>query len=136
MPVIEGATNLKSVQAEYDFAIDGGAVSTITLRAPSGTIFGNEVSNGAVVYGGHLEVDTVPTSGGAPTIAVQLEAANDLVSATAISGAPWSTTGRKSLIPVFSGAATLKTTAVRNVKIVVGTAALTAGKFRVVLYYR
>lgn len=136
MPVIEGATALKSVQGEYDFAVDGGAVSTITLRAPAGSILNNEVASGVVVLGGYVEVDTVLTSGGAATVAVQLEAANDTINAAAISGAPWSTTGRKSVIPAFTGAASLKTTAVRNIKIVVGTAALTAGKFRVVLYYR
>jgi hypothetical protein len=52
-----------------------------------------------------------------------------------VSGAPWSTTGRKSVIPVFTGATSLKTTAARDVSIVIGTAALTAGGFTVYLAY-
>lgn len=136
MPVIEGTTRLKSVQGEYDFAVDGGAVSTITLRGPSGSSLANEIPSGAVIEGGYVEVDTALTSGGSATVAVTVEAANDIVNAAAYSGAPWSSTGRKSVIPAFTGATTVKTTAVRSVAIVVGTAALTAGKFRVVLYYR
>lgn len=136
MPVIEGSTALKSVQAEYDFAVDGGAVSTITLRSATGSIFGNEVANGAVVLGGYIEVDTILASAGAATVAVQLEGAADLLAATAFNASPWSTTGRKSVLPAFTGATSLKTTALRNIKIVVATAALTGGKFRVVLEYR
>jgi hypothetical protein len=53
-----------------------------------------------------------------------------------VSGAPWSTTGRKSVIPVFTGASTVKTTVARALSIAVAVQALTAGKFRVVLFYR
>jgi hypothetical protein len=128
MPIIEGTTKHKSTRAEYSFATHGGAVSTITLGGD------NTVPAGAVIYGGYIEVDTVLTSGGAATVAVGLESTNDLLAAAAISGAPWSTTGRKVIIPV--GAATsVKTTVPRAVTITIATAALTAGIFRVVLFY-
>jgi hypothetical protein len=68
-------------------------------------------------------------------VAVQVEAANDIVNAAAVSGAPWSTTGRKSVIPVFTGATTVLTTAARDISIVIAAAALTAGQFDVVLFY-
>lgn len=130
MPNIEGTGRLKSVVAEYDFAVDGGAVSTIVLRGD------NSVPAGSVIMGGYIEVDTAVTSGGAATLGVNSEAAGDILAATVVSGAPWSTTGRKSVIPAFTGVTTVKTTVGRSVAVTVATAALTAGKFRVVLFYR
>lgn len=127
--VIEGATlpDGGDLLYEYDFAVDGGAVGTINLRGLNGT---GQVPNGFVVLDSVVEVLTIPTSGGAATIAVQANAANDVVNAAAISGAPWSTTGRKAGIPV-AAASSIKMTADRNVAIVVAVAALTAGKFLV-----
>ncbi len=130
-PIMEGTRGIKEWKGEYDFAVDGGAVSTITLRSDDGGL-----PAGAIVEGGLIEVDTILTSGGAPTVAVQAEGAGDIQAAAAISGAPWSTTGRKSVVPVFTGATTVKTTIVRNPAIVIATATLTAGKFRVILFYR
>ena len=126
-PVSFGA--VKAIRARYSFAADGGAVGTI------GLIGSTAIPSGAVILGGFIDVVTAPTSGGAATAAVQVEAANDIVTAAAISGAPWSTTGRKSVIPVFTGATTVKTTAARDVSLVIGTAALTAGVIDVYLFY-
>jgi hypothetical protein len=124
------SSRLKRWKGEYDFAVDGGAVSTITLRSNDG-----EIPNGAVVLSGYLKVRTALTSSGSATGALQAEAANDIVSQAAYSGAPWSSTGRKSIIPVFTGATTVETTAARNPAFLIGTAALTAGKFELVLFY-
>ena len=121
--------NLKAVRARYEFAVDGGAQGTIAI---SGS---DKIPTGAYILGGFAEVDTVPTSGGAATIAVTVEAANDIIAAAAISGAPWSTVGRKSVIPVFTGATTVKTTAKRDISVVIGTADLTAGVIDVVLFF-
>lgn len=124
-----GAAALKWVRARYDFAVEGGAVGTIALLGTTA------IPSGAVVLGGFVDVITPPTSGGAATLALQVEAAGDLVAAAAISGAPWSTAGRKSVIPVFTGATSLKTTAARDVSAVVATAALTAGVIDVYVAY-
>ena len=126
---ISGEGPFKVARALYDFSVDGGAVGTLTLE------LADSIPTGAVVLGGWVDVQTIVTSGGAATVAVQLEAANDIVNAAAVSGAPWSTTGRKSIIPVFTGATTVKTSAARQIKIVIGTATLTAGKFEVFLLY-
>jgi hypothetical protein len=134
--IIEGTDTIKTAQGEYDFAVDGGAVSTITLRSAASGSLGNEIPAGSVITGGYIEVDTIVTSGGAATVAVNGEAAGDLLVAAAVAGAPWSTTGRKSIIPVGSGATTVKTTAKRSLTVTVADAALTAGKFRVVVLYR
>lgn len=137
MPVIEGTTRLKEASGEYDFAVDGGAVSTITLRSAGGASLGGNIPVGSVVTGGYIEVDTAVTSGGAATLGVNSEAAGDLLAAgTLVSGAPWSTTGRKAIVPVFTAATFVKTTAARALTITVGVATLTAGKFRVVVFYR
>ncbi|MFD6069435.1 hypothetical protein [Amycolatopsis lurida] len=136
MPVIEGTTRIKEASGEYDFAVDGGAVGTITLRSAGGASLGNVIPAGSVITGGYLEVDTAVTSGGAATLAVNSEGAGDLVAATVVSGAPWSTTGRKSLTPAFTGASSVKTTAARSLTVSPAVAALTAGKFRVVVFYR
>lgn len=120
---------LKAVRARYSFAVEGGAVSTI------GLIGATAIPAGAVILGGFVDVITPPTSGGAGTAAIQVEAANDIVLAAAVSGAPWSTVGRKSVIPVFTGASSVKTTVARDVSLVIGAFALTAGVFDVIIFY-
>jgi hypothetical protein len=130
-PTLEGgyAGNLKVARGTYDFAVDGGAVGAINLIGSA------DIPSGAVVLGGLIDVITALTSGGAATGALKVEGAGDLVAATVVSGAPWSTTGRKSIIPVFTGATTVKTTAARDITLTVAVAALTAGKFDVYLVY-
>lgn len=129
MPVIEGTDRLKTAVAEYDFAVDGGAIGTITLR---GVGFGGGFPNGAVLVNGYIDVVTVPTSGGAATVAVGSEATGDVQAAAAVTGAPWSTTGRKQI--AFSGAK--MTTGARALTATIAAATLTAGKFTVVVFYR
>jgi hypothetical protein len=131
MSVAEGTKKLKSWKGSYDFAVDGGLVSTIVLRSDDG-----DIPNGSVIEGGFIDVQTILASVGAPTGALQAEAAGDLQAAAAFNGAPWSTVGRKSIIPAFTGATTVKATAVRNPAFVIAAAALTGGKFDLVLYYR
>lgn len=122
------ATQIYSVRGRYDFAVDGGAVGDIDLTS-------NEViPNNAVILGGFVEVDTAVVGAGA-SVAVKVEGAADIVAAAAVSGAPWSTTGRKSVVPVFTGATTVKTTAARKIQATVSAAVLTAGVFDVVLFY-
>ena len=136
MPVIEGTTTLKSAQGEYDFAVDGGTVGTKTLRGAGGASIGNQIPAGSVIEGGYLEVDTLATSGGTPAVSIGVESAADLVASGTLTATGLDTTGRKSLVPAFTGATTVKTTVARSVTLTIGTAALTAGKFRVVVWYR
>ena len=118
---------VRDLVATYDFAVHGGAVGTIDL--------GLGLSKGCVVIGGFIRVLTALDSGGSATVAVQLEAANDIISAAAFDGAPWSTTGIKATVPVQTAATMKETTVDRNVSVVIGTAALTAGKFEVHLQW-
>lgn len=126
MGIIEGTTRPKSVTAAYDFAVDGGATGTITLRGD------NAIPSGAVITGGFIDIETSCASA-TGTMAFQAEGAADILAATAQAGL---TAGRKSVIPAGTGATTVKTTAERNLKIVIATAAFTAGKFTITLFYK
>lgn len=117
---------LHKVVATYDYDVHGGAVGSIDL--------GVGLSKGCVVVGGFMRVLTALASGGSATGAIQLEAANDIISAAAYDGAPWSTTGIKAIVPVFTAATMKETTVDRNITFVIGAAALTAGKFEVHLW--
>lgn len=130
MPLIEGTSNIKTLEAVYDFAVDGGATGTITLRS-DGT-HGNTVPSGAVITGGFIDVETSCASA-TGTMALGLEAAGDILATVGQAGL---TAGRKSVIPAGTGATSVKTTAARSLSLVIATAAFTAGKFRVVLYYK
>lgn len=136
MGIIQGARKVtagsqmghqKIARGLYDFATDGGAVSTITLR-------GDTIPSGAIVTDVFMQVNTALTSGGSATVAVGIETTSDVQSAAAYSGAPWSTTGAKRTTFV-STTAPITTTAARSITATVATAALTAGKFTVVVAY-
>lgn len=141
MPIIEGSKSIaegpyggaafKAARGDYDFAKDGGAIGNVNLI---GSVV-PPLPAGAIILGGFIEIDTVLTSGGAATVALQSEAAGDLLAAAAIAGAPWSSLGRKSILPAFTGASAVKTTAARDLVMVIAAAALTAGKFKVVVFY-
>jgi hypothetical protein len=125
---------LKVYVGEYDFAVDGGAISTIPLRAGAGSQ--GPIPNGAVILGGYFEVLTAFTTGSAAQAALTAESAADLQAAAVVSGAPYSTLGQKSVVPAFTGAASIKTTAARSPSIVISVGTITAGKLRLVLVYR
>jgi hypothetical protein len=62
---------------------------------------------------------------------VQVNGADDIIAATVVAGAPWHQAGIKDIVPVNTAATVVKTTAARNVTLVVGVADLKAGKFNV-----
>jgi hypothetical protein len=117
----------KIARGLYEFALDGGAVGDIALR-------GDTLPSGAIILDAWVHVDTVVTSGGAATVAVKVEGAADINAVDAISGAPWSTTGAKRT-DFTATTAPIKTTAARSIVATVATAALTAGKFSVIVEY-
>jgi hypothetical protein len=136
MPVIEttgkvgrgvGLGRAKPAVGYYEFAQDGGAVGDIVLR-------GDSIPAGAIIVDALLHVDTALNSGGSATIAIKTEGAADINAADAFGGAPWSTTGAKRA-DFTATSAPVKTTAKRSIVATVGTAALTAGKFTVVVWY-
>jgi hypothetical protein len=131
MPIEEGTRSEKTAKFFYDFAVDGGAISTINLRGE------DTIPPNSVITSGYIDVLTQLTSGGAATIALQAEAAGDIVAATAV--ATWTAGRKNTLIAPASGSVTaatiVKTTVARNPAVVIAAAALTAGKFELVLRY-
>ncbi len=130
MAIVEGTRTPKVWRGSYSFAVDGGAIGSITLRSEDGPI-----PTGSVITHGYLDVTTLFTTGTAATMAVTVESAGDMVAATVVSGAPYSTTGRKSIIPVATGATAVKTTASRAPSVAIATGTVTAGVMAVVLEY-
>lgn len=124
-----GSGQSRWVVAEYDFARHGGAQSSIAI----GTL-----GAGALVIGGYMNVETVPVGVGA-SIGVTAEAAGDVVAVAAIVGAPWSTTGRKAILPKRNtpeASSAVLTTVARDILFVISGADLTAGKVQVHLELR
>jgi hypothetical protein len=117
----------KPAVAAYDFAVDGGVVGDITLR-------GDTVPSGAVIVDALINVTAAVTGGASATLAIKVEGAADVNSADAVTGAPWSTTGAKRG-DLTATTAPVTTTAARSIVATVGTAALTAGTFKVVVWY-
>ncbi|WP_327047283.1 hypothetical protein OG320_05160 [Microbispora sp. NBC_01189] len=135
MAIIEGTRAVgglsvgqpKVARGLYDFAVDGGAVGAITLR-------GDAVPSGAIIVDTLIQVETVLASGGSATVSIGTEGAADMQSAAAYNAAPWSSTGAKRGT-LTATAAPVKTTQKRNITATVGTAALTGGKFQVLVWY-
>lgn len=113
-------------RVRYDFAVQGGAVGVINL-SDVGAIPAN-----FVCMFGMLDVRTPLTSGGAATVALALEAAADLLAATAFNAAGLGA-GRRPLIPAWTPATSIRTTVPRTLQMTVAVAALTAGQIDVYL---
>lgn len=127
--IIEGAVSRGVAKFSYDFAQRGGAVGDIVLA-------GEPLPNKAIVWDGVVDVITPLTGGASATAAVSTaQSANDLITAADVTGAPWSTAGSKAIVPVGDAAHSIKMTANRAPKLVIGTAALTAGKFNLFIEY-
>lgn len=130
-PVIEGTARLKTAQAQYDFAVDGGAISTITLRAVDGQ--GGTIPAGSVITGGYIDVETAVLPTTVSTVALTAESAGDLRAAAVASDL---TTGRKDIVPDSTGSTAVKTTVARSLTVAIAAGTLTAGKFRLVVFYK
>jgi len=112
------------ITAEYDVAKHGGEVGSIPI--------GQKIPANAIVTSGIVKVLAVPTSSGAATVAINLESAGDVKAATAIAAL---TPGLHDVTPDGTAANSFETTQERSLTVEVGTAALTAGRFLVLLSY-
>jgi hypothetical protein len=92
----------------------------------------------AVVIGGFFEVNTAfASAGGTATVAIMVQGANDIQTAAAVSGAPFSSTGTKSIVPKNNTpeSTSIKLTAAREITVTVAVQDLTAGKLTGFLDY-
>ena len=94
-------------------------------------------ANSLIIGGGYDVLTTFTTaSADAGTIAIHAQAANDLVTATAVSagGNIWDQ-GRHDIVPDGTGSTAVKTTTAKEVTLTVGGQALTAGLLNVWVIY-
>jgi hypothetical protein len=116
-------------------ATDSAGVSNLTVAA-HGT--GVTIPQYAIVVGGFVDVNTAFTStNSTATIAIKVEGANDIISAAAVSGAPYSTIGRKAIVPKANTpeSTSVKASAAREITCTVAVEALLTGKLTGYLYY-
>lgn len=124
--VFRGAgTGVRLIESKYSFAKHGGAQGSIAIGS---------VPSGATIVGGYMVVDSALTGVGA-SVGITVESAGDIVAVAAISGAPWSTTGKKAIVPKRNTPETtsITTTQARNILVVISAADLTAGIVRLFL---
>jgi hypothetical protein len=107
---------------EYNFALHGGAVSSIAIPPKL-------LPLGAIIMDGIIHVKTACTSGGSATIAVQALAAEDILAATAV--ANFSLNALLDVVPVGTAATMIRCTAATQLTVVIAVAALTAGVFSI-----
>lgn len=113
----------------YSFAVQGGAIGTISLKDGDGQVL--KLPANALIKNVVIDVITSPTSGGSATIAVTAVSSGDLKAATAVA----SFTGKLQGIPDNVVANMIKLSSEKTISIAIATAALTAGKFNVLVEY-
>jgi hypothetical protein len=118
------------------FVFDAGIAANRTAEA-HGT--GVTLPIHAIVVGGFIDVNTKFDSDAtdAGTIAISVQGANDIISAAAVSGAPFSTVGRKAIVPKANTpeSTSVKCTAAREITCTVAIEPLLSGKLTGYLYY-
>lgn len=127
----DGLGVLRAARCKYD--VSGGDSGTVAAHT-----LGVTIPSMGIVVGGYMDVVTLFTStADTGTIAISVEGANDIQTAAATSGAPWSTTGRKAIVPKFNTpeSTSVKTSQARLVTATVGTNAILTGKCYIVLFY-
>lgn len=111
------SNGVEHVEITYDFAADGGAVSSLDLL---------QVKEACVVELAYYKVKTACTSAGSATVACGVSGGAGIVAATAVA----SLTSGAVIVPA---AQPTKLAADAVVQLTIATAALTAGKIVVVL---
>lgn len=131
----DGAGYLQVARFTFD---PSGVAADRTVAAHT---LGPTIPDNSVILGGYIEILTgFASANDSATIALSVNAANDLVTATAISsGTFWDAVAGKVVVPDALNAAgvatAIKLTAARQVTATVGTQALTAGKLVGWLFY-
>lgn len=125
---------LRIAEFVFDASKTDSAGAANTAVGAHGT--GVSLPDNAIICGGFVDVLTAITGTGA-SVAISILAANDIIAAAAISGAPWSTTGLKAIVPKANTpeSTAIKLTSEKEVTVTVSAAVLTGGLLRGYLYY-
>jgi hypothetical protein len=114
-------------QVTFDHATSG------TQGAHASTL---TIPDNAIIFGGFIDViEGLTSAANTATVAIHVLGANDIVTATIVSNAQWTSIGIKAVVPVFSAATAIKLTAAKHITSTVATQDLTAGNFVVNLFY-
>jgi len=133
-PVIGGDADglgaLRVARATFDLGV--AANRTVAAHGLGVTIPAN-----ALIVGGFMEVNTAITGETNATLAISVKTANDIQAAAAVSGAPWSTTGQKAIVPKANTPEStgIKLAGAKEITATIATAALLTGKVTIYLYY-
>lgn len=118
-----------TAQYDYSFAVQGGATGFKSLKAAGN----NYLPSNAVITHAHYIVTEAFTSGGSATVAIGDAASGArYLAATAYNNAAFTANTPAAVaigLPVLVSSANIS-----NVGITIGTAALTGGKIRIVVY--
>ena len=115
------------LKATYDFSVDGGDTGNINLST--------SLPDNAVLIGGHIDVETDLASAGSATVGIGLQGDYDAFrNAAAFTGFTANASGLllTNIAPPNGG---VKLQGSLPLGIVIGTAAITGGKFHVYVYY-
>lgn len=131
------ADQQRAVRCTYDFANQGGAIGALNLASATTDALNKPktscmIPKGAIVMEVLVDTVTALTSGGSATLALSTgQSANDILGATGYA----SYTGILAGTPVGTAATAIKMTADRTPTVTIATAAVTAGKFYVIINY-
>lgn len=121
-------SGLQVAEYEYDFSVDGGAVSTIALSAKANK---KPLPAGAIVTGAVTQVEVAGTSGGSATVQIGNQAAATAYMAnTAVAALTLNAVAKPAVtsFAVVAGTNDL-------VNLAIAAAALTAGKIKLWISY-
>lgn len=122
-----GPASRRTISATYDFAVYGGGTGLYSIA---------KLNKGAQITGGWMEVTGTPTAvSGTPSIGINSVGTGDILGTASVLGAPWSTVGKKAILPKVNTpeSTNLTMTADTNVQVAITTAAISTGKFTVYL---
>jgi len=131
----DGLGNLRVARFTFDVAgIDSAGANNSTAAAHG---VGVTLPANAIVVGGFFEVNTAFTTAASGQLAIHVQAANDIQTATVVSSSPFSSTGRKAIVPKANTpeSTSIKLTTAREITCTVSVGALSAGKLTGYLYY-
>jgi hypothetical protein len=131
-----GIGNLRVARFVFDTDdIDSDGDENIDVGAHG---VGVSIPANAIVMGGFFDVnEPFGSAADTSTIAISVEGANDIQTAAAVSGAPYSTIGRKAIVPKINTpeSTSVKTTVEREITCTVAVQALELGKLTGYLIY-
>jgi hypothetical protein len=134
-PLIGGDADGLGVLRVARFTFDAGVEANRPIGAyGTGVILPAQ----SLVVGGFFEVNTAFTGESGATLAISVLTANDIQTAAAVGGAPYSTTGRKAIVPKANTpeSTSIKlSTAAKEITCTVAVEALLTGKLTGYLYY-